>query len=104
MVADNVIRAKKALGEAGFPYTEGRLEEFELANTPGALAQLAGKLAKKGINIGCTYATVDKRAKKPLVVLSTSRAGDVSSVEAELDETDDNPVEEKGGYAEGPVG
>jgi hypothetical protein len=27
---------------------------------------------------------VHKRAKKPLVVLSTSKAGDVSSVEAEL--------------------
>jgi len=47
---------------------------------------------------------VHKRAKNPLVVLSTSKAGDVSSVEAELDETDDNPVEEKDGYAEGPVG
>jgi len=77
VVVDNVIRAKKALGEAGFPYTEGRLEKFELANTPGALAQLAGKLAKKGINIDCIYATVHKRAKNAAVVLSTSRAGDV---------------------------
>ncbi|HTS05078.1 MAG TPA: hypothetical protein VMP68_05800 [Candidatus Eisenbacteria bacterium] len=104
VVVDNVIRAKKALGEAGFQYTEGRLEEFELANSPGALAQLAGKLAKKGINIDCIYATVHKRAKKAAVVLSTSRVGDVPSVEAELDETDDNALEEKDGYAEGPVG
>ena len=51
MVADNVIRAKKALGEAGFPHTEGRLEEFELANTPGALAQLGSWPRKESTSI-----------------------------------------------------
>ena len=48
-----VNKAKKALGAAGLSYTEGALEQFELANKPGALAQLAGRLAKKGINIDC---------------------------------------------------
>jgi len=33
---------------AGLSYTEGTLEQVELANKPGALAQLAGRLAKKG--------------------------------------------------------
>ena len=59
-------------GGAGFSYTEGTLEQSELANKPGALAQLAGKVAKKGINIDCAYATVHKGAKKAVVVLALS--------------------------------
>jgi len=77
VVVDNANKARKALAEAGLAYTEGTLEQFELANKPGALAQLAGKLAKKGINIDCAYATVHKNAKKAVVVLGTSKAGEV---------------------------
>ena len=57
-------------------YTEGTLEQFELTNKPGALAELAGRLAKKGINIDCAYATVHKGAKKAVVVLGTSKEGE----------------------------
>ncbi len=72
VVVDNVNKAKKALGGAGLSYTEGMLEQFELANKPGALAELGGKLAKKGINIDCAYATVHKNTKKAVVVLALS--------------------------------
>ncbi len=72
VVVDNVNRAKKALGAAGLPYTEGTLEQVGLANKPGALAELAGKLAKKGTNIECAYATMPKGAKKAVVVLALS--------------------------------
>jgi hypothetical protein len=34
VVVDNVNNAKKALGAAGFPYTEGTLEQFEMNNKP----------------------------------------------------------------------
>jgi len=78
VVVDNVNKAKKALGGAGLSYTEGTLEQFELANKPGALADLAGKLAKKGINIDCAYATVHKSTKKAIVVLGTSKAVETS--------------------------
>jgi hypothetical protein len=74
VVVDNVNKAKKALGGAGLSCTEGTLEQFELANKPGALAELAGKLAKKGINIDSAYATMPKGAKKAVVVLATSEA------------------------------
>jgi len=60
VVVDNVNKAKKALGAASLSYTEGTLEQFELANKPGALAELAGRLAKKGINIDSAYATMPK--------------------------------------------
>ena len=72
VVVDNVNRAKKALSGVGLSYTEGTLEQIELANKPGALAELAGKLAKKGINIDCAYATMPKGAKKAVVVLALS--------------------------------
>ena len=72
VVVDNVNKAKKALGAAGLSYTEGMLEQVELANKPGALAELAGRLAKKGINIDCAYATLPKGAKKAVVVLALS--------------------------------
>jgi hypothetical protein len=78
VVVDNPNKAKKALGGAGLTYSEGTLEQFELANKPGALADLAGKLAKKGINIDCAYATVHKSAKKAVVVLGTSKTGETS--------------------------
>jgi len=76
VVVDNANKARKALGAAGLVSTEGTLEEYELANKPGALAQLASKLAKKGINIDCAYATVHKSAKKAIVVIGTSKAGE----------------------------
>ena len=72
---DNVSKAKKALGGAGLPYAEGTLEQFELANKPGALAVLAGKLAKKGINIDCAYATVHKSTKKAVIIVGVSQRG-----------------------------
>ena len=78
VVVDKVNQARKALSGAGLRYAEGTLEEFELTNKPGALAQLAGKLAKKGVNIDCAYATVHKSAKKAVVVLGTSRAGETT--------------------------
>jgi hypothetical protein len=78
VVVDNVNKAKKALGGAGLSYAEGTLQQFELANKPGALAQLARKLAQEGINIDCAYATVHKSAKKAVVVLGTSKTGETS--------------------------
>jgi hypothetical protein len=75
VVVDNVNKAKKALDGAGLSYIEGTLEQVELANKPGALAELAGKLAKKGVNIDSAYATMPKGAKRAVVVLATSEAG-----------------------------
>ena len=78
VLVDNMNKAKKALDGAGLSYTEGTLEQVELPNKPGALAELVGKLAKKGINIDCAYATMPKGAKKAVVVLATSEAAKTS--------------------------
>jgi hypothetical protein len=75
VVVDNVNKAKKALEGAQLPFTQGTLDQFDLDNKPGALAELAGKLAKKGVNIESAYATVPKGAKKAVVVMATSQQG-----------------------------
>jgi hypothetical protein len=73
VVVDQVGKAKKALDKAGMSYTEGTLEQFELNNKPGALAEVTGKLAKKGINIDAAYATMPKGAKKAVLLVATSQ-------------------------------
>jgi hypothetical protein len=103
VVMDKADKAKKALILAEVLYTEGALEEFEVAHAPGTLARLTEKVASKGINIDRIYATVHKRAKKAITVFSTSKAGGVTGEEEPV-KTADNPVDEKDGYAEGPVG
>jgi hypothetical protein len=73
LVVDNVAKAKKAFSAAQFAYTEGTLEQVELPNKAGALADFAAKLAKKGMNIDAAYGTVPKGAKKSVLFLATSK-------------------------------
>ena len=75
VVVDDIRNAKKALEQALLLYSEGTVEEFELANKPGALAELTEKLAKKGINIDSAYASMPKGAKKAVIVIATSQKG-----------------------------
>ncbi len=72
VIVDNVNRAKKALDGAGLSYTETNVLHVELAHTPGALGQFAGKLASKDINITFGYATTVKGSRKAGVVLTVS--------------------------------
>jgi hypothetical protein len=73
LVVDDFSKAKKALGKAGKSYTEGTLEQFELNNKPGALAEAAEKLAKKGLNIDSAYATAPAGAKKAVLLVAVSQ-------------------------------
>jgi hypothetical protein len=75
VVVDDIRKAKKALDKAGMSYKDGTLEQFELNNKPGALAEVTGKLAKKGINIDAAYATTPKGAKKAVLLVATSQKG-----------------------------
>jgi hypothetical protein len=73
LVVDNLTKAKKALTAAQFAYAVGTLEQAQLSNKPGALAEYAAKLAKKGINIDAAYGSVPKGSKKSVLFFSTSR-------------------------------
>jgi len=73
LVVDNVAKAKKALSTAQFAYTEGMLEQVELPNKAGALADFTAKLAKNGVNIDTAWSTVPKGARKSVLLLATSK-------------------------------
>jgi hypothetical protein len=73
VVTDNFAKAKKALTAAKLAYTEGTLDQVELPNKPGALAEYAAKLVKKGMNIDAAYGTVVKGAKKSVLFFATSK-------------------------------
>lgn len=75
VVVDNIIKARKALSAAQFPYAEGTLEQVELSNKPGALAAFAAMLARKGMNIEAAYGTTPKGARKSVLYFATSKQG-----------------------------
>ena len=75
VVVDNANKAKKALDREGLSYKEEAVLHVELPNKPGALGYFAGKLAAKGINIKCGYATTAKGSKKAGIVLVVSDLG-----------------------------
>jgi hypothetical protein len=52
LVADKPAAAKKVLASRGWQVEEKDVLELELADKPGALAAVATKLGKAGINIG----------------------------------------------------
>jgi hypothetical protein len=70
---DNAKKAKKALDKTKISYTEGTLEQFELKNKPEALADVAEKLAKKGMNIDSAYSSLLKGAKKAVLLVAVSK-------------------------------
>ena len=74
VVVEDARRAKKALDEARLNYTETTVEEYELPNKPGALAQCLDRLAARGVNLNSIYATSYKGAKKAVVVYSVEAA------------------------------
>ena len=75
VVVDNITEAKKALSAAQVSYEVGTLEEVELPNKSGALAEFTARLAKRGINIDAVYGTVLKGGKKSVLFFATSTQG-----------------------------
>jgi len=68
LVVEGAKRAKKVLDKAKLVYQETRVEQHELANKPGALAQHLEKLAAKGVNLSSIHAMAVKGKKKAAVV------------------------------------
>jgi len=64
LVVEGAKRAKKVLDKAKLVYQETRVEQHELANKPGALAQHLEKLAAKGVNLSSIHGTGLKGGKK----------------------------------------
>jgi hypothetical protein len=57
LVANNPVKARRALRKAGYRVVEEAAFAVRLRNKPGALARVVEKLARGRINIRSTYAT-----------------------------------------------
>ena len=72
LIVEDARRAKKALDQARLAYRETNVEEHELPNKPGALAEALEKLAAKGVNLNSIHATAAKGGKKAVVVYTVA--------------------------------
>ena len=78
LIVDDPEKTKKIFHKLGLTYGEGQVVTVLLENHPGALADLAGKLEKKKINIEQAFATASGDAS--FVVLSTTDDKKANSV------------------------
>ena len=78
LVVDDLRKAKDILHKLELMFGEGNVLTVEMENHPGALSELANKLAKKKINIEHMYATAT--GESSLLVLSTTDDKKASSV------------------------
>ena len=71
VVVDNAAAAKRALKRGNVSFTQQAVAVLPLSNRPGALASVAARLAKAGININYLYCTTpDGHHAEPVVVVS----------------------------------
>jgi hypothetical protein len=69
LLVDNPDKAKDALKAAKIRFSEEEAIAIELDNRPGALGEVAEKLAQAKINIKYTYATTSEGPTKTTVIL-----------------------------------
>jgi len=70
LIVDDIEKAKKTLTDRGWNFGESTVLAIEVANKPGTLADIVGKLAEHNINIVHTFATA--AGDRSLVVLMTT--------------------------------
>ena len=82
LVVEDAKRAKKVLDAAKIVYQVTGAEQHELANKPGALAQLLEKLAANGLNLSSIHAMAVKGKKKAAVVYTVEAQAKASKAQA----------------------
>ncbi len=70
LLVDNPDKAKDALKAAKIRFGEEEAIAVELDNKPGALGEVAGKLAQAKISIKYAYATTSEGSPKATVILA----------------------------------
>ena len=70
LLVDNPDKAKDALKAAKIRFSEEEAVAIELDNRPGALGEVAGKLAHAKMNIRYAYATTSEGSTKATVILA----------------------------------
>ncbi len=74
MLVDKPGEAIHRLEEQGLLVVENDVLTVELENKPGALAEIAERLANQDINIEYAYCTASPSQKKGLMIIRTERA------------------------------
>ena len=69
LVADSSAKAKQALKRAGMNPMQQAVLAVSMPNEPGALQEVAAKLAAAGVNINYAYGSVAKKASEGMIVL-----------------------------------
>jgi hypothetical protein len=70
LLVDNRDKAKEALTAAKIRFVEEEVIAIDLDNRPGALGEVAEKLAQAKINVKYAYATASEGSAKATVLLS----------------------------------
>jgi hypothetical protein len=70
LLVDNPDKAKDALKAAKIRFSEEEAIAIELDNRPGALGEIAEKLAQAKINIKYGYATTSEESTKATVIMA----------------------------------
>ena len=69
VLPDDVLRAREALADAGWPHAATDVLEVILPHRPGALAQMARILADEQVVIRYAYATIEAGSENASCVL-----------------------------------
>jgi hypothetical protein len=72
LVTDTPAKAGKAVTGLNLRFSEEEVVSVIVANKPGTLAEVAGKLANAGININHGYTGAEEGSKKQLVVFAVT--------------------------------
>jgi len=80
LLVDNLDKAKDALKAAKIRFGEEEAIAAELDNKPGALGEVAEKLAQAKINIRYAYATTSEGSAKATVILAVPDVAKALSV------------------------
>lgn len=69
LIPDDLMKAKEALQDAGFPHVASDVLEVMLPHQPGALAKMARILADDHVFIRYAYATIEEGSEEAGCVL-----------------------------------
>jgi len=72
IIVDNSVRAGAVLDNMGISYTMAEVISLEIPNTPGAVAEIADKMAKAGINIDYAFASTVHNQGRATVIIAVS--------------------------------
>ena len=84
LVVDNPKAGARAITASGRLHTESEVFLLRLAHKPGVLAQVAERLAEKGLNIKYVYGGAEAEGTYAFLVLATEKMEEAEKLLADL--------------------